>query len=72
MANDVQKRNEILADLESVINRHSLENGSGTPDYVLASYLYACLQAWNEGVNARDQWWSFDPKIGGVVSAVDG
>lgn len=43
-------------DLQDVINRHSMENGSNTPDYLLAEYLIMCLAAFNAGVNMRDQW----------------
>lgn len=32
-------------DLAQVINRHSRENVSGTPDFVLAAYLESCLTA---------------------------
>ena len=40
-------------DIEHAINRHSAENVSNTPDYVLADYLMACLDAFDKGVNAR-------------------
>lgn len=44
-------------DLEGLINRHSMENGSDTPDFILADYLMACLKAWNSGVNERERWY---------------
>jgi hypothetical protein len=44
-------------ELESLINRHSQENGSNTPDFILAQYLVACLAAWNVGVTMRDNWY---------------
>lgn len=40
-------------ELSELINRHSLEGGSGTPDYVLAAYLVKCLTAYNETVANR-------------------
>jgi len=43
-------------ELEALINRHCLENGSGTPDFLLAEYLVRCLKNWNETVAARDKW----------------
>lgn len=42
--------------LRQLINRESLENRSDTPDWVLAAYLMACLDAFNKGVNSRGAW----------------
>lgn len=44
-------------EIESLINRYSQENGSNTPDFILASYLNDCLKAWNSAVNARETWY---------------
>lgn len=44
-------------DLQTVINRHSQENGSNTPDFVLANYLCHCLVAFDVAVNARENWY---------------
>jgi hypothetical protein len=44
-------------DLESLINHHSQEGGSHTPDFILASYLQACLGAWNLHTCERDRWY---------------
>lgn len=43
-------------DLRQVINRHSAENISGTPDYILAEFLTNALKAYNEAVSARAEW----------------
>lgn len=42
-------------ELRELINTYSLENWSGTPDYILARYVGLCLQAFSEAVNARDR-----------------
>lgn len=39
--------------LRQLINRECLENKSDTPDWILATYLVACLDAFNKGVNRR-------------------
>jgi hypothetical protein len=44
------------SELESLINRHSMENASDTPDFILAHYLLACLLAWNTCVQQRESW----------------
>lgn len=41
-------------ELEHLINKHSMENGSDTPDYILAKYLYECLSLYNSTVTSRD------------------
>src|SRR4249920_1833933 len=44
-------------DLEHLLNKHSMENDSNTPDFILARYLVECLHAWNEGILARETWY---------------
>lgn len=48
-------------ELMRLINRHSVENDSNTPDYILAKYLMNCLYAFRAGVGARDAWYGFEP-----------
>ena len=47
-------------ELEQLINKHSLENSSDTPDFILAQYLVNCLAAWNTTVRLRENWWKND------------
>ena len=51
-------------ELESLINRHSKENGSNTPDWILAEYLDHCLVAFDLAVQAREIWYGRDPNQG--------
>lgn len=44
---------DLRRDIAEVINRHSRENGSNTPNYVLAQYLAQCLDAFDTAVNTR-------------------
>lgn len=46
---------EFKKDLGDLINRHSMENGSDTPDFVLAEYLINCLLSFNQSVNHRER-----------------
>jgi len=46
-----------LTDLEALINRHSLENESDTPDFLLAAYLQRCLTLFGDVVRMRDTWY---------------
>ena len=43
-------------DIEQVINRHSAESVSGTPDFILAELLTDVLKAFNAAVVKRAQW----------------
>jgi hypothetical protein len=43
-------------ELEELINRHSLEDKSNTPDYILAQYLDSCLKVFNVAINHRECW----------------
>lgn len=44
-------------DIEQVINVHSAENGSDTPDFILSEYLTDCLASFDKAVNAREKWY---------------
>lgn len=49
-------------DIAAVINRHSKESESNTPDHILAMYLLNCLKAWNEATQQRETWYGRDPR----------
>jgi hypothetical protein len=44
-------------DLQNLINSHSMENGSNTPDFILARYLKMCLENFNQTIQDREQWY---------------
>lgn len=46
--------------LKDLINEESMENGSNTPDFILAKYISNCLEAFNRAVNARTNWYGDD------------
>lgn len=45
-------------DLEILINKHSLENKSNTPDFILARHLVNCLRVFNASTNDRLDFYS--------------
>jgi hypothetical protein len=53
---------QLRTDIEQAINRHSAENGSDTPDFILAEYLTDCLAAFDKATRARDAWYGREPK----------
>lgn len=47
-------------ELERLINKYSQENGSDTPDFILAEYLNNCLKVFDKAVNRRAQWYGHE------------
>jgi len=45
--------------LETLINNYFMENGSNTPDYILANYLLGCLKVFDQTVKDRDKWYLY-------------
>lgn len=56
-----------LSELTSLLNRHCKENGSGTPDFILAEYLCGCLTQFNAAVNRREAWYGREQVTAHVV-----
>lgn len=48
-------------ELISLINKHSLENTSNTPDSILSSFMVECLISFNRAVNKRNNWYEKKP-----------
>jgi hypothetical protein len=57
----IRKVSKLQKDIEHVINCNLAENGSNTPDYILAEYLMGCLAAYEKAVTARDRWYALQP-----------
>ena len=53
-----QRKNAFRTELTALINRYSMENGSDTPDFILEQYLIRCLEAFNEAIRRREQWYA--------------
>ncbi len=55
-------------DIAAVLNRHSAENASNTPDFILAQFLMGSLNAFEVASVHREQWYGKRLSIGGVVT----
>lgn len=44
-------------ELRKLLNGHSMENLSATPDIILAEYMVHCLNGYNLAVRARERWY---------------
>lgn len=49
--------NEFYQDLVRLVNKHSQENRSGTPDYIIADFLMHCLKGFHRAINFRENWY---------------
>jgi hypothetical protein len=58
----------LASDLEGLLNMHSAENASNTPDFILAEYLMDCLHAFETASRHREQWYGKRLSIAGVVT----
>jgi len=56
------KSPDFISELRGIINKHSMENASNTPDFILAQYLTNCLRAWNQATQQRETWYGRDAR----------
>ena len=49
-------------ELQALLNTHSMENESNTPDFILAEYMLRCLDIFNVIVNSREKWYGREVK----------
>ena len=54
---EAEKRDRLIKDFATAINKVSAENRSNTPDFILAYYLADCLEIFDRGVKIRDEWY---------------
>jgi len=52
-----QPFNSFREELCSLLNKHSRENESDTPDFILTRYVAECLAAFDTATRARDEWY---------------
>lgn len=57
-------KKEFKKELTKLINYHSIENGSNTPDFLLADYLMDCLETFNKMSRHRDEWYGESSRRG--------
>lgn len=59
---EIRNAAKLQDEIRSVINRYSAENGSNTPDFILAEYLLDCLKIFNKTVTQREAWYGRIPE----------
>jgi hypothetical protein len=58
---------ELQKAISQAINSVSAENGSDTPDFILAEFLTECLMAWNKATRKRKDWYSTEETQDGAT-----
>ena len=61
-------------EISMVLNKHSRENFSNTPDFILGEYLISCLSAFETATRGREKWYGFEnkPAQGGPTRIEEG
>jgi hypothetical protein len=59
----IERQQELGIELATLLNRYSVENESGTPDFILSAYLISCLNAFNCSVVTRREWFGGKDRI---------
>lgn len=45
-------------ELVDLLNKYSMESGSHTPDFILATYLVDCLKTFDKCMTRRTSWYT--------------
>ena len=54
------KSEEFAKELSSLLNKHSVDNACGTPDFILADFGVECLEAAEKMMKRREEWFGRD------------
>lgn len=54
---ETRRRSWLRKEITAAINKNCAENGSDTPDFILASYMLRCLEAFDLAVMEREAWY---------------
>jgi len=60
----IEPRPTLEQALKTLLNRYSVENGSNTPDFILAEYMLATLKAFEGASLSRERWYGQSLRIG--------
>ena len=52
-----RENRKLEKEISDLLNRHSRENRSDTPDFILAKYLMGCLKNFEATFKRRDNWY---------------
>ena len=70
IAFEANNTKDLRSRIAFALNCESAENGSDTPDWILAEYLLDCLATWDKAVQAREKWYNRPCGRGEGITAV--
>lgn len=53
----IKQELDFRSELAALLNKHSRENPSGTPDHILANHLGRCLDAFDQTMIERNKYY---------------
>lgn len=60
----VHEQKTFAQELTALINKHSMENRSNTPDWILMEFLVKSLEAWELATGLRDRYYGDGNRAG--------
>ena len=51
---------DFRSELRDLLNRHSCENRSNTPDWILRDFICDSLRAFDKSVHLRNKWYGYN------------
>ena len=64
MIEEIEPKRNLKRELAGLLNEHSAENASDTPDYLLAEFMLDSLNAYERATQKRDAWYGMNPRPG--------
>ncbi len=61
-----EKDQSFMREVAQIINKHSMENNSNTPDFILAEMLLGFLTVFENATRKREEWYRKKLKIDDV------
>jgi hypothetical protein len=55
---------EFREELCVLLNKHNMQKGSKTPDWILSTFLTSCMFAFDHATRERDKWDSIEKHSG--------
>ena len=63
MSREGARAQSFECELAHLINKHSWEKASNTPDFLLARMMVAAFHAFSAGIEGREMWYGRTPPI---------
>lgn len=61
MSTETSEKTSLRDEIRDLLNSRSKENGSDTPDWILAEFLLDSLEAFDRATNMRSRWYGHTP-----------